>query len=134
MMSELMIETGTFARRADTVAVSIRMPWYRALPLSSVADVQWTIDGQPVARESITWTVDGVTYRLDELPDRHDSWWYVLDSVELAGACPDLPAGSTHEVSVVLSLYIPYITTDLGVLKLAERDTKTMPLALAVAE
>lgn len=130
MMSELMIEPGTLRGHGDTITVSIRMPWYRALPLSSVADVQWSVDGRPVDRESITWTVDGETYRLDDLPTRHDKWWYVLDSVQLTGPGPDLSDRAEHEVSVLLSLYIPYITTDLGVLKLAERDTKTMALAV----
>ncbi|MEU5099233.1 DUF6379 domain-containing protein [Streptomyces sp. NPDC020996] len=126
MMSEQIIEPGTLAFHGDRVRVSVRMPWYRALPLSSVAGVGWTVDGAEVPHESITWTVDGRTYRLDELPARHDLWWYVLDSAEIEGALPALADRDEHEVSVTLSLYIPYITTDLGVLRIEESDTKTM--------
>ncbi|MFI1561569.1 DUF6379 domain-containing protein [Streptomyces sp. NPDC020490] len=125
-MSEQIIEPGTLTFRGDRVRVSVRMPWYRALPLSSVAGVGWTVDGAEVPQESITWTVDGRTHRLDELPARHDLWWYVLDSAEIEGALPALADRDEHEVSVTLSLYIPYITTDLGVLRIEESDTKTM--------
>jgi hypothetical protein len=122
MMPELIIEPETFEISDNRVRMSIRMPWYRALPLSSVADVRWTVDGATVPRESITWTVDGETYRLDDLPPRHDKWWYVLDSAVVEG---DLPvAKGTHQVAVTLALYIPYITTDHGVLLIEESDAK----------
>jgi hypothetical protein len=125
MMSELIIEPETFKIQCDRVRLNVRMPWYRALPLSSVADVRWTVDGQAVPRESITWTVDGSTYRLDDLPPRHDRWWYVLDSAVIEG---DLIASDRdrHEVAVTLALYIPYITTDHGVLLIEESDVKEM--------
>ncbi len=131
MMPEQIIEKGSLISRGDRVGLSVRMPWYRALPLSSVADVDWSIDGVSVPRESITWTVDGVTRRLDQLPLRHDEWWYVLDSAHLEGDRPVLDGlddQDEHDVSVSLSLFIPYITTDFGVLKIEEKDTKTMPL------
>lgn len=129
MLSERIIEPGTLAVRGARARVRVRMPWYRALPLSSVAEVVWTIDGAEVPRESITWTVDGTTHRLDELPARHDLWWYVLDSAEIEGELPAPADRDDHEVSVTLGLYIPYNTTDLGVLRIEEKDTKTMAAA-----
>ena len=38
MMPELIIEPETFKIQGDRVRMKVRMPWYRALPLSSVAD------------------------------------------------------------------------------------------------
>lgn len=135
MMPEQIIEPGTLRRRGDRVAVDVRMPWYRALPLSSVAGVRWSIDDAEVPSDSVTWTVDGDTYRLDELPPRHDRWWYVLDSVHLEGDLPALPADegarNEHRVAVTLELYIPYITTEFGVLRLEEKDVKSLPLEVA---
>lgn len=128
MMPERIIEPGTLAVRGDRVQLSVRMPWYRALPLSSVADVRWAIGENEVPRESITWTLDGGTYRMYELPALHESWWYVLDSAHLEGELPDLDVRAEHQVSVTLRLYIPYITTDFGVLKIEEGDAKMMPL------
>ena len=130
MMPEQIIEPGSLTVHGDRVGLSVRMPWYRALPLSSVADIVWTVDGRPVPRASITWTTDDRTYSLDELRDRHDRWWYVLDSAVLEGALSGLDDGAEHEVAVTLALYIPYITTDFGVLKIEEKDCKTMPVAV----
>jgi len=130
MMPEQIIEPGSLAVHDGRIRLSIRMPWYRALPLSSVASVQWSVDGHDVAPESITWTVEGRRYGLDELPPRHDTWWYVLDSAELEGDAPELDERDEHAVGIVLGLYIPYITTDLGVLKIEEQDAKSMPLAV----
>ncbi|WP_433306072.1 C-glycoside deglycosidase beta subunit domain-containing protein [Actinoplanes sp. CA-030573] len=125
MMPELILEPDSLQIHGDRVRVNVRMPWYRALPLSSVAEVRWTVDGRAIDRDSITWTVDGATYRLDELPPRHDKWWYVLDPAVIEG---DLGAttGGRHEVAVTLALYIPYITTDHGVLLIEESDVKEM--------
>ena len=48
MMPETIIES--FAVAGPRARMTVRMPWYRALPLSSVADVRWFLDGKPVAR------------------------------------------------------------------------------------
>ena len=131
MMPEKIIEADTLTVDSGRVRLSVRMPWYRSLPLSSVADVVWSVDGQPVTPESITWTVNGHTYPLADLPPRYDEWWYVLDSAVLEGEAPALGESPEHEVEVVLSLYIPYITTDFGVLKISETDRKTMRSGVA---
>jgi hypothetical protein len=124
MMPELIIEPDSLTVNEGRARMSVRMPWYRALPLSSVADVRWSVDGREVRKDSITWTVDGETYRLADLPPRHDRWWYVLDSAVIEG---DLDIGSgNHRVEVTLALYIPYITTDHGVLLIEESDAKEM--------
>ncbi|WP_344650081.1 C-glycoside deglycosidase beta subunit domain-containing protein [Cryptosporangium japonicum] len=119
MMPETIIES--YSVTGSRARMSVRMPWYRALPLSSVADVRWFLDGEPVPRESITWTVDGTTYALDELPPKHDEWWYVLDSAVIEG---DAPVENPTGTAVTIALYIPYITTDHGVLLIEESDSR----------
>lgn len=126
-----MIERGTLVRDGDRVRVSIRMPWYRALPFSSVAGVIWTIDGAPVPGEGLTWSCDGTTLPLADLADRYDLWWYVLDSAVVEGDAPEGLGEGEHEVEFTLGLYIPYIVTAHGVLRLEERDAKSMPLEVA---
>ncbi len=127
-----MIEVGTLERVGDRVRISIRMPWYRALPFSSVAGVTWTIDGEQVPVDGLTWSCDGATLPLADLAERHDLWWYVLDSAVVEGEAPSgLGQGGEHDVELTLGLYIPYITTAHGVLRLEERDAKAMPLAVA---
>jgi hypothetical protein len=132
MLPDRMIEPGTLEAAGDRVRISIRMPWYRALPFSSVAGVTWTIDGHEVSADSLTWTCDGTTLPLAALGERHDLWWYVLDSAVVEGDLPaGVAAGGEHDVAIALGLYIPYITTDLGVLRLEERDRKPMQLEVA---
>ncbi len=132
MLPAKMIAPGTLEVAGGRVRISIRMPWYRALPFSSVAGITWAIDGHEVDAASLTWSCDGITLPLAALGERHDLWWYVLDSAVVEG---DLPGGvvaeGDHDVALSLGLYIPYITTDLGVLKLEERDRKSMPLGAA---
>lgn len=127
-----MIERGSLVRDGDRVRVSIRMPWYRALPFSSVAGVTWTIDGAPVAADGLTWSCDGSTLPLADLADRYDLWWYVLDSAVVEGDAPEgLTDDGDHEVKLSLGLYIPYITTAHGVLRLEEHDFNSMPMEVA---
>ena len=129
MLPDLMLEPSSLAVTSRRVRVSIRMPWYRALPLSSVASVTLTVDGLHIPTDGMTWTCDGTTLAMSDLPARHDLWWYVLDSAVLEGDRPqDLPGAGSHEVELALGLYIPYITTALGVLRIEEHDRKLMSL------
>lgn len=132
MLPDQMIEPGTLEVSGDRVRISLRMPWYRALPFSSVAGITWAIDGHEVDAASLTWSCDGTTLPLASLGERHDLWWYVLDSAVVEGALPEgVTPGGEHDVALSLGLYIPYITTDLGVLRLEERDSKSMSLEAA---
>jgi len=130
MLPDKIIEPDSLQIDDRRVRLSLRMPWYRALPLSSVADLRWTVDEVPVPRESISWTVNDQTYALGDLPPRHDQWWYVLDPVRIEGDLPiglsDAEGDGAHDIGVVLDLFIPYITTDFGVLKISETDRKRL--------
>lgn len=132
MMPDKIIEPATFSQDGTQVSLSIRMPWYRALPLSSVAGVRWLVDGVPVEGDSITWTLDGSAYALSDLPPLHDKWWFVLDSAHLDGTLSQpVPDSADHLVEITLALYIPYITTAHGVLKLEETDAKRISRSAA---
>lgn len=130
MLASEIIETGTLRAEGDAVAVDVRMPWYRALPLSSIAEAAFSIDGQPVDPDSIRWTVNGVTRTVSDLSPLWSENWYVLDSATISGARPSgLTGRGEHTVDVALSLYIPYLPNDAhGVLRIREQDTKTMAL------
>jgi hypothetical protein len=91
------------------VDIDIRVPWYRALPLSVVGVTDIEIDGDAVDLTSVTFEVNGKMYRLNELAAQYEEWWYVLDSAYLH--VPDLkfPRGSEHKVKVTVSIRPPYI-------------------------
>ncbi|MFF2315305.1 DUF6379 domain-containing protein [Arthrobacter sp. NPDC058097] len=131
MLTEELIEPDTLLVNGDRISVSVRMPWYRGLPLSSVGGIEFSIDKAIVPTKSITFTVEGETYTLAELAERYDKSWYVLDSAIVEGQLPDLAdlgEGPTHEVSVLLNLYIPYLTVADDVMMIRERDTKTLEM------
>ncbi|MFV2196850.1 C-glycoside deglycosidase beta subunit domain-containing protein [Nocardiopsis sp. LOL_012] len=125
MIPDRIIEAGTLSTDGARASVEVRIPWYRALPGSCIDDAVLTVDGVPAPADSVRWEMNGRTYALPELVDRTDEWWFPLDSAVLSGDLPVVP-GAEHEVTVELKLYIPYIVTDHGVLRIEERDTKTM--------
>ena len=127
MIPDRIIEQGTLTTAGPRASVEVRLPWYRALPGSSVSEAGLTIDGVSAPAESLTWTMNGTEYRLDELVDEIEEWWFPTDSVVLSGDIPVTGDGD-HQVDVELKLYIPYIVTDHGVLRIEEHDTKTMTL------
>jgi Domain of unknown function (DUF6379) len=93
----------------DGFELAIHLNWYRSLPLSSVKTVELTVNGEPVARDEITFAVNGAEYSLDELAERWDEMWFVLDPATLRVSRPLVQAGEEAEVSLKLGNRIPYI-------------------------
>ncbi|MEV6345540.1 DUF6379 domain-containing protein [Actinoplanes sp. NPDC051851] len=127
MFPERVIADGTLRAEPGAVSVEIRLPWYRALPLSSVSAVDVTLNGTPIAADDLELTVNDVPYLLSELPARHDVWWYVTDSARLR-----IPAASVedeHTLSVSVALLIPYLPVEGAPLSIVERCTKTLEVA-----
>lgn len=129
MIPDRLIERDTLSTDGTTCSVEVRIPWYRALPASCIAEFGLTVDGVAAPADSLRWTMNGRTFRLDELVGRTDEWWFPTDSATLAGhiSLPDAPMD--HTVDVDLKLFIPYIVTDHGVLRIEEHDSKTMKAA-----
>ena len=89
--------------------LDIRLPWYRALPLSTISIGELKIDGQTVPADSIRFEANGVNYALNEIASRPEEWWFVLDSAYLHVSGTHLAPGSEHEVSVGVGIKPPYI-------------------------
>jgi hypothetical protein len=129
MIPDRLIEQGTLTTDGEHAAVEVRIPWYRAVPASCIAEVSLAVDGVAAPAESLTWTMNGETRRIAELATRADDWWFPLDSAVVTGDLPVEPGGE-HRVDVELKLYIPYIVIgDDEVLRIEEHDSKTMPAA-----
>lgn len=138
MMRDTIIERGTLRLDGNKLSVNIRMPWYRALPLSSVCDLALDINGVAVDPESIHWLINGTDFAQDELPPLHDQWWFVTDSATLSGNLTDeavaaLDLDAEHDVHAVLGIYIPYIDAGHGTLKVTESDRKTLKIEKSAA-
>ncbi len=92
------------ASTEDGVAVRISLPWIRSLPISSLADLFVTIDGEPVPIDTV---------RLGDLaipPDRivdEGAWWFLQDRIEVSAQRMLTPG--RHDVAVSFRLVIPYL-------------------------
>jgi hypothetical protein len=125
MIPDRLIEPDTLRTDGSRSAVEVRIPWYRAVPGSCIADVDLSVDGVAAPKDSLRWEMNGRTFRLPELVDQTDEWWFPLDSAVVSGDIP-VQGDGDHSVAVTLQLYIPYIVTDHGVLRIEEHDTKSM--------
>jgi hypothetical protein len=126
MIPDRIIEQGTLTTDGARSSVEVRVPWYRALPGSCISEVGFRVDGVAAPADSLRWTMNGRTFRLEELATETDEWWFPLDSAVVSGDLPLTADGTEHEVEIDLALYIPYIITDHGVLRIEEHDTKKM--------
>jgi len=119
MINDRLIEPGSLVIDSGRLSVDVRIPWYRAIPASCIADVEVRVDGQPLPAESVRCTLNGRERRLEELPGLVDESWFTTDSLTVSGDL-DLQSADTHDVFVNLKLYIPYIVTAHGVLMIDE--------------
>mgnify|MGYP000872396434 CR=1 FL=1 len=96
-------------RRTATGAVlDLRLPWYRALPLSTVEVASLRIDGREIAPERMRFELNGKTYRLPEIAEQMKEYWFVTDSAFLHVEDAALLADG-HAAELTLNLYPPYI-------------------------
>lgn len=126
MIPDRIIEPDTLTLDGSRASVEVRLPWYRALPGSCISEVGLTVDGIAVPAESLRWTMNEHTFSIPELADRVDEWWFPADSVVVEGDLDLPPDDREHTVDVDLKIFIPYIVTDHGVLRIEEHDQKTM--------
>jgi hypothetical protein len=126
VIPDRIIEEATLTTDGARAAVEVRLPWYRALPGSCISEVGFTVDGVAAPTDSLRWTMNGRTFRIGDLADQVDEWWFPADAVLVEGDIELAADDRDHTVDVELKIYIPYIVTDHGVLRIEEHDTKTM--------
>lgn len=93
----------------DGFALAIHSHWYRSLPLTSLAVVDLTLDGQRVDPAELTFEANGKTFGYDELADGYDEWWFITDAVTLRVPRAGVAPGGSHRVELNLGLSIPYL-------------------------
>jgi Domain of unknown function (DUF6379) len=100
---------GPFRRTGEGYDVPLRFDWYRSLPLSCVAALTLTLDGEPVAAEDMAFHVNDRDHALDELAELHDEFWFVLDPARIRVRTDEPLAPGEHDIAVELSMRIPYL-------------------------
>jgi Domain of unknown function (DUF6379) len=85
----------------DGFELDIDLNWYRSLPLSCVATLELTVDGEEIPSDEITFN----GYSLAELAERWDEYWFVLDQATIRVRRPLTPV----DVHLRLGVRIPYL-------------------------
>ena len=99
---------GPARRTGEGYEVAIRFDWYRALPLSCVS-VGLAVDGVAVPAERMRLHVNDRDYAPDELAERYDEFWFVLDPARLRVEPAEPLAAGEHDFAVDIGLRIPYL-------------------------
>jgi hypothetical protein len=95
--------------------VQMRLPWYRSLPLSCIENIRLTLDGQPIDPTLLRFGVNDRQFKLTELDDVVEEYWFVQDSAHLIVLQPGkVASGESHKVEVELTLRFPYIPIGPG--------------------
>jgi sugar phosphate isomerase/epimerase len=105
-----LIQADSLRAHPEGLALSLTLPWYRSLWLSSVSTLRLTVDGEEVPASALAFELDGARYALDELPERSETLWY-LQAHPLLIATREQPVavGETHEVEIFGELRLPYM-------------------------
>jgi hypothetical protein len=128
MLTDQVIADDSLRADGDGFAFDLRMPWYRALPLSCLEGLEVKIDGDAVPSGELRLSLAGTSYTLSDLPPLHDEWWHVADAAEVRAPRPGgLPAGE-HELDVTVALRIPYIVESGHPLVMRERCVKSQTI------
>jgi len=125
MLTDQVIRDGSLRADGDGFSFDLRMPWYRALPLSCLEGLEVKIGGELVPSERLRLSLGGRTYDLSELPPLHEEWWYVADPAEVRAPKAGGLARGDHELDVTIALRIPYIVESGHPLVMRERCVKT---------
>ncbi len=93
----------------DGFALSIHHHWYRSLPLSSIATLDLSLDGEPVRPEELSVRAGATSYSLATLEEKFDAWWFTTDAITVSARRNGVRPGSEHRVELELGLLIPYL-------------------------
>ncbi len=128
MLTDQVIRDGSLQATATGFRFDLRLPWYRALPLSCVEGLEVTLDGAAAPPEDLSIEVDGQTFALSDLPPLHDRAWYVTDAAHVTAARSKPAFNEQHELDVTIHVRIPYIVESGVPLVMRERCVKSMPM------
>jgi sugar phosphate isomerase/epimerase len=94
----------------EGAALSLTIPWYRSLWLSSVGTLRVWIDGTEVPQKDLRFDLGGRRYTLAELPEQSETLWYLQEHPLLvAPSANPVEIGEAHEVEVRGELRLPYM-------------------------
>lgn len=94
----------------EGLALSLTLPWYRSLWLSSVSTLKLTVDGEEIAHEDLSLELAGKRYALEELPEQAQTLWFLQEHPLLVVRRPEpVELGEAHTIHILGELRLPYM-------------------------
>ncbi|GAA3756764.1 hypothetical protein GCM10022240_07000 [Microbacterium kribbense] len=105
-----LIDDDSLRVHPDGLALSLTIPWYRSLWLSSVSALQLTVDGVAVPDGDLTLELAGVRYPIAALPAQSETLWYLQEHpLLIARRDQAIALGEVHAITIHGELRLPYM-------------------------
>ena len=107
---DTVLSDDSLIRRPEGLGIALTVPWYRSLWLSSVSDIQVSVEGREVPRSDLRVELGERTHRVEELADQWDVLWFIQDRLVVVVPLAEPPAeGQEVDVEVTVDLRLPYM-------------------------
>jgi sugar phosphate isomerase/epimerase len=105
-----LIDSSSLRAHPEGLALSLTLPWYRSLWLSSVTSLKLAIDGLQVPEADLSLELGGIRYSIADLPAQSETLWF-LQEHPLLVVRRDRPAspGEEHDIHLEGELRLPYM-------------------------
>ena len=105
-----LLDDASLRAHPDGLALSLTLPWYRSLWLSSVSSLRLTVDGQDIPADDLALKLGGVRYALPDLPAQSETLWYLQEHPLLIAKWENpVAVGEQHTIQLLGELRLPYM-------------------------
>lgn len=105
-----LIDDSSLRPHPEGLALSLTLPWYRSLWLSSVTSLRLTVDGEEVPTEDLSLELGGTRYALPDLLAQSETLWFLQEHpLLIARRSAPVSLGETHRIQVQGELRLPYM-------------------------
>jgi hypothetical protein len=110
----------------ETIGFQLRLRsgYYRGVYLTLLENFEVTVDGETFTRDQISFSINGMTYSIDELADETEARWQWTDSAVLTVLKQGGLKPGMHKVEVIEEVRISYMPTIPSTM----RFRRTIPL------
>ena len=108
--------------------LKIRSLYYRGVWLSQLRPAIIKVDGETFSDDQITWTINGVTYKQDEMLKLGDVFWELLEPAILTVKKPGGLKLGSHEIEVKYEYSSSYFPPAMDTLLSSAPHTRTLIL------
>lgn len=105
-----LIHEDSLRAHPEGLAVSLTLPWYRSLWLSSVSTLKLTVEGEEIPAEDLSLSLGGTRYALTDLPEQAETLWFLQEHPLLVAKRPEpVKVGERLAIGIFGELRLPYM-------------------------